>query len=378
MPHREYLVPFRLLEEKMRLIGCELLSSDELKALGMANSTATFDVSWDMAKAKGKVFKMIDSVKQFSFMNRWFIFKRNRQTTVVEAEAAAPSTNVPEPAVGRAANARNRASAVAKAASAIQKAPAAAAEAAAEAGEAGEAGEAAAARTVAVAPGPGADPAATKAFAVGQIFRFSTTASIVKDQLGIKDLGATRWLAPSAPFPIKDMEAGKEVQYPSMEHYIAGMRVKLGGKKPEVAASLFSREGTIHQRFLNDRLGLSNGGTKPLTEEQDYELLTTELAAVKKSTGNVVLKKTYGVSVDEAEWATQKDKVLEEALKQRWTGDARFHKIVETARNQGKYLLYDSTGATSNLGGSFNRNTGRIEGENRVGKIIMKLAGYPE
>jgi predicted NAD-dependent protein-ADP-ribosyltransferase YbiA (DUF1768 family) len=282
------------------------------------------------------------------------------EAVVAEAEAATaePPTNASEPAVGRAANARNRASAVAKAASAIQKDPAA--------------------RTVAVAPGPGADPAATKTFAVGQIFRFSTTASIVKDQLGIKDLGATRWLAPSAPFPIKDMEAGKEVQYPSMEHYIAGMRVKLGGKKPEVAASLFSREGTIHQRFLNDRLGLSNGGTKPLTEEQDYELLTTELAAVKKATGAVALKKTYGVSVDEAEWATQKDKVLEEALKQRWTGDARFRKIVETARNQGKYLLYDSTGATSNLGGSFNRNTGQVEGENRVGKIIMKLAGYPE
>jgi hypothetical protein len=381
MPHREYLVPFRLLEEKMRLIGCELLSSDELKALGMVNSTATFDVSWDMAKAKGKVFKMIDSVKDFSFMNRWFIFKRNRQATMAEAEAAAaaeaPAQAVPiEPAVGRAANARNRANAVAKAASAIQKS--AKYNNVVAGVEAPAAGTEAVPRTVAVAPGPAADPAATKAYAVGQIFRFSTTASIAKDQLGIKDFGAVRWLAPSAPFPIKDMEDGKEVQYPTMEHYIAGMRVKQGGKKPEVAASLFSREGTIHQRFLNDRLGISNGGTKPLTEEQDFELLTTELAAVKKATGNVLLKKTYGVSINEAEWATIKDKVVEEALKQRWTGDARFRKIVETARNQGKYLLYDSTGATTNMGGSYNRATGRIEGENKVGKIIMKLAGYPE
>jgi predicted NAD-dependent protein-ADP-ribosyltransferase YbiA (DUF1768 family) len=89
------------------------------------------------------------------------------------------------------------------------------------------------------------------------------------------------------------------------------------------------------------------------------------------------LKKNKAV-VDEAKWATEKEKVIEEGLKQRWTLDKRFRKIIETARNQGKYLLYYTPGATTNLGGKRDKNTGQIEGDNKVGKIMMKLAGYVE
>jgi hypothetical protein len=51
---------------------------------------------------------------------------------------------------------------------------------------------------------------------------------------------------------------------------------------------------------------------------------------------------------------------------------------VEAARNQNKILLYYTPGAsTSNLGGIHRRNDGRIIGENRIGKVLMRLAGYP-
>lgn len=390
MPHREYLVPFKLLEDKMRLIGCELLNAEELKELGMVNSTATFDTTWEMAKKRGTTFKMIDAVKQFSFMNRWFIFKRKRQETMAVAAVAEatsvgqpngnkgnapgpgpgpgnkgnapgpgpePGNNAPEPApnAGRSAAAKQRANAVANAASAIQKN-----------------GGVEPTRTVAVAPGPAAAP--TKSYTLGEIFQFYMDAATSKDQLGMKppDKGSARWLAPGSPFPIKD----GEVIYPSMEHYVAGMRAKLTNK-PELAETIFSREGTIHQRFLNDRLGMTNGGTKPLPEEEDHDLLKAELSAVKLAAGGVALKK-YKAVVDEAAWATQKDKVLEEAIKQRWEKDARFRKIIETARNLGKYLLYYTPGATTNLGGKRDKDSGQIEGDNKVGKIMMRLAGYPE
>jgi predicted NAD-dependent protein-ADP-ribosyltransferase YbiA (DUF1768 family) len=162
-----------------------------------------------------------------------------------------------------------------------------------------------------------------------------------------------------------------------MEHYICGMRAKLATNKPELAETIFSREGTIHQRFLNDRLGLTNGGTKTLSEEEDHDILKTELAAVKAAMGAISLKKNRAI-VDEAKWATEKQNVIEAALKQRWTLDKRFRKIVETARDQGKYLLYYTPGATTNLGGKRDRSTGQIEGDNKVGKIMMKLAGYVE
>ena len=375
-PHQEFLVPFKLLEDKMRLIGCELLTGDELKEVGMVNSSATFDVSWEMAKKKGTTFKMNTGVKEFSFLNRWFIFKRKRQESIAaavvsEAESmkAANMNAAPPPVAGRAATARSKANAIAAAATAIQNTNAAAV----TAGKKNEAQGVPLARTVGVAPGPAADPAASKSYSVGEVYQFYTDASISKDILGIEDPGATRWLAPSAPFPIKD----GEIIYPTVEHYIAGMRAKLATNKPELAETIFSREGTIHQRFLNDRLGLTNGGTKQLSEDQDHELMKTELAAVKAAMSGMALKK-HRAAVDEAKWATAKDAVIQDALKQRWTMDKRFRKIVETARNQGKYLLYYTPGATTNLGGKRDRNTGQIEGDNKVGKIIMSLAGYPE
>jgi predicted NAD-dependent protein-ADP-ribosyltransferase YbiA (DUF1768 family) len=281
----------------------------------------------------------------------------------------------PLKAVGRTAAAREKANAVATAATAIQLKPltlttTGAAPATPAPVPATPTGVLEAPRTVAVAPGPASE--APKTYAIGEVFQFYADAATSKDILGIEDKGAGRWLAPAAPFPIKD----GETIYPTMEHYIGGMRVKLATNKPELAETIFSREGTIHQRFLNDRLGMTNGGTKLLSEEEDHDILKTELSAVKSAMGGISLKKNRAI-VDEAKWATAKDGVLEEALKQRWTLDKRFRKIVETARNQGKYLLYYTAGSTTNMGGVRSR-TGQIDGENKVGKIIMKLAGYPQ
>jgi predicted NAD-dependent protein-ADP-ribosyltransferase YbiA (DUF1768 family) len=163
-----------------------------------------------------------------------------------------------------------------------------------------------------------------------------------------------------------------------MEHYIAGMRVKLASDKPELAKTLFSREGTIHQKFLTDRLALTNAGTKPLSEEEDARLLEAEVAAVKDAMRVPYLKR-YKAIVDEAAWATAKDGVIEAALEQRWTKDARFRKSIEAARGLGKYLLYYTPGSTtSNVGGVRSLATGRIEGDNKIGKVMMELAGYPQ
>ena len=69
-----------------------------------------------------------------------------------------------------------------------------------------------------------------------------------------------------------------------------------------------------------------------------------------------------------------KENVLREALSQRMRDDAEFQRIVMAAREKGKYLLYYSQSADE-LGG-VRKQDGRIEGENRVGKIIMELAEF--
>ncbi len=385
MPHKEYLVPFQLLEAKLNTIGCELLSSDELKELGLVNSTATFDVSWDMAKKLGAPYQMGPAAKEFSFLNRWFIFKRKREeaaaaAAMAEAEAAVKANNVVANAAaangrpaanngsaGRAGEARRNAAAVSKAAANAAAAPSGPPAANASLAEA----LAAPMRTVPVAAGPGAGPQAT--YLPGQVFLFYRDAAL-KDTLGIKDEGAGRWVSPTAPFPIQDPE-DETLVFPTIEHFLAGMQLKLASDKPELARTIFSRDGTIHQAKLRDRLLETNGGTRPMPAAKEHEFLKAELADVKDAMRPVALRK-YKVTLDAAKWATVKDSVLREALNQRWSKDARFRKIVEAARNQGKYLLYYTPGASgSNLGGA-RKNDGRIEGENKVGRIIMELAGF--
>jgi SAM-dependent methyltransferase len=81
--HKEYLVPFDLLVSKMRSIGLELLTRAEANRIGLEHSTAMFSESHEMAKKAKQTYNMPPAVQQFSFLNRWFIFKRK--------SAAAPS-----------------------------------------------------------------------------------------------------------------------------------------------------------------------------------------------------------------------------------------------------------------------------------------------
>ena len=80
-----------------------------------------------------------------------------------------------------------------------------------------------------------------------------------------------------------------------------------------------------------------------------------------------------------------KDQVLFQGLEHRWLNDQRFHEIVEKARGAGKYMLYLTGRKESELGGeripkSVPRNgkvEGMIDGENKVGTMIMRMAQFP-
>ncbi len=440
--HREYLVPLKLLQEKMRQIGCELvINKDELKELGLQNSTNTFDNSYEMASKAGKNFQMGPAVREFSFLNRWVIFKRKKdipfmveeevvelpgaltapgekvgvavQQTVVEeietkdvadrvetlvgmplAERAAVLTALPAALQKETVNAlpaevkNETTTAMANVSATLKKKPRVVVKTAVrpeEAGivevveeESGDVGEVDVKRTLAVEQP--VEEAAGKRYAIGELFQFYEGASL-EDILKIKDAGGGRWLSPNAPFAIPDPDNPKsdpnKVTYPSVEHYIAAMQYKLATNKPEAAVSLLSREGSIHQKYLSQRLIETNDGAKELPKKRDYELLKEESEEVKKAVRPAQFKKE-GAKFDAAKWATVKDKVLEDALGYRWKHDARLRKIVQAAKEQGKTLLYYTPGAgASNLGGIRKANTGMIQGDNRIGKILMKLAGFP-
>jgi mRNA (guanine-N7-)-methyltransferase len=74
--YTEYLVPFDLLVAKLKTIGVELLTQQEASHIGLAQSTSMFSKSYDMAKASKHTYPMTPLEKEYSFLNRWFIFRR--------------------------------------------------------------------------------------------------------------------------------------------------------------------------------------------------------------------------------------------------------------------------------------------------------------
>ena len=388
--HREYLVPFSLLTEKLATIGLELLNDAELKAMGLKQSTNMFEESYKMAAASGKKYEMPDTVKQYSFLNRWFIFKRKgMQGKQVEPDEVGspqyanfgpktPDFGPKTPEFGRA---EAKELAVKQKAMPKDAIPIPGVEGAYQlpivpfeevvpvpklAAAPAPLG-AKAPKPLAVAP-PGA-PRTT--FEINDLLQFHIDITPI-DKLKLGDKNASRWLSPIAPFPITD----DGVEYPSLEHFIGAMKYKVATDKANKAPQLFGTEGSIHQASMRKKLAKELGG-KVLTEDERFDLYKEEMAAINAATKPAGFKQ-QGAKYDEGAWSANKRDVLMEGLGQRWNNDARFRKIVEAARNQGKYLLYSvGTTGTSDIGGIYKPKEKRIEGDNLIGKLIMELAGFP-
>jgi predicted NAD-dependent protein-ADP-ribosyltransferase YbiA (DUF1768 family) len=385
--HREYLVPFSLLTEKLATIGLELLNAAELKAMGLKQSTNMFEESYKMAAASGKKYEMPDTVKQYSFLNRWFIFKR-KGTQAKEEESTTPKYGAEE-AMGKQAAAPREGPFTPKTPDfgdlpkrkpmPKDAIPIPGFEGAYELpivpfvdDEVVPVPKLAAAPAPLGAKAPQPQPGAPRTtFEINDLLQFHIDITPI-DKLKLGDKNASRWLSPIAPFPVTD----DGVEYPSLEHFIGAMKYKVATDKANKAPQLFGTEGSIHQASMRKKLAKELGG-KVLTEDERFELYKEEMAAINAATKPAGFKQ-QGAKYDEGAWSANKRDVLMEGLGQRWNNDARFRKIVEAARNQGKYLLYSvGTTGTSDIGGIYKPKEKRIEGDNLIGKLIMELAGFP-
>jgi hypothetical protein len=367
LPHREYLVPFGLLTEKMRSIGCELCNAEELKELGLENSTALFSKSHAMATKMGRKFPMTPAVEQFSFLNRWFIFRRKGDIGIVEpvnmgktvssrteVSKVKPSILVKNPADGENLEAE------------LQNLATAENEAAAPLAHMTKATVAGAAVAVA--------ERGRRQYAPSEVLQFHLEAPII-DRLKIGKKLALRILAPGWPFIIKDPVTPSET-YPSIEHFMAGMLYKHATDKPGLSQALFCPTGKIHQKFLRERDSEKGvgAGAKELSEDRNAELLVQEMKEVHAEIRLSGIKRA-GVKFNSAKWEGMKDNILEEAVRQRYTTDAEFRVIVDAAKQQGKTLLFYTGSASSEYGGKQTKDK-YLEGENKLGKTIMKVAGF--
>jgi hypothetical protein len=380
--HTEYLVSFDFLTEKLKEIGFALLTEAEIAALPNSallrkKSTDLFGPTYDKATTK---YPMTQTEKDFSFLSRWFIFKRGGEVDIEELPEGEKAVNVLEGA---------EAEELASIATSIKP----------RASEGAKVASAAAAAKEANAPFK--LPEADKHFEAAEVYYFGPETSL-GNTLGIdapankskskkgtedKEDRYSRIIAPFWYFPIIDEDDAEKTEYPSLEAYWAAMKIKhagMGSEPGKLAKRLFSTtEGKIH-RDVNELMtaDMRNAPTdtpKELRDKQTKRLLL-ELSMIRKRMVNTSLLTDYKIRIDEAKWNDVKDSFYRKGFEQRWQKDAMFHRIVETAREKGKYLLYNVSstkyGAATGEFAGVRRKDGTIDGGNLYGRLIMEIAKF--
>ena len=389
--HREYLVPWELFVAKMKSIGCELVPADELKELGLRKSTNLFEESYRMATEKApKKFPMNDTVKQFSFLNRWYIFKRTSEGIAegnVDIATLAKQVVAP-PVLAEMTNEERVALTAASAAvrtavvddtmmpSMVRPGSLAAAEAAKAAAIPKDESVVVAAPTT-IAPVAAAAPSGVGALAVqeermkyvpAKFIRFNESSVEKEAKLKLPTKYASyalRYLSPGGQFPIRDTTDPSDTKiYPSITHFLAGMMMKYASKKPDLGWTTFSQEGTIHIQYE----GLKKASGQ-LTKVKEFEFMRQEADTVESKLKEELIKSN--TKFDTTLWNVKKKELLEAAIKQRFARDKWFCVIVDAAVTGGKYLVYEKP--NSELGATIDKAS-MIQGPNVYGKTIMQLA----
>jgi hypothetical protein len=232
-----------------------------------------------------------------------------------------------------------------------------------------------------------------KYLTAAQLFRFGPD---VKTNQGVDisfqekpDEHAAQYMSLIGPFPIPD-EENEAIMYPTIEHYLAAMKVKKASKKlkgastkadytSDLAKNLFSMDGQIHKDMLEER----SKARPPIVEdsERDYEYLLSEVVKVRKAATDLSLKR-YNIAIDDTMWSVIKDEALYYALEYRMNRDARFQNAVLTIIRDGRDLLYSTKNTGKNaataeeLGGErllAGPKKHTIKGENKVGNMLMDI-----
>lgn len=364
--HDEYLVSFPYFTERMKEIGFELLNDQELKEVGLNASTNMFGTSYSMMKDSGKKYYMPPSIEQFSFLNRWFIFKKRKDAGEEEEEEEyIPLVNT------RKKNATITTEETQQ--EIIEDNPITAESVASNEEEMLESEVERESLTTAKRTIPVEKAAAapnTKTYTSNQVVNFYIDATLDDKKLKMGDKGAARWLDPISPFPIQDTNG---IEYPSIDHFLAGMMYKYGADSPLLAESTFTSDGTIHSSFRRKRMIETQATKKPTSEDTDFKLLKAERTEIHKMITEAAFKKAK-VVYNGSKYAAKKDELLEYAVKYRYDHDKRLRDILDAARLNHKYLLYYTPGTTANdLGGQRKMND-VIQGDNKLGKLYMKFA----
>ena len=331
--HTEYLVSWDYLKEKAAEVGLELLTAEDLAGLGLNASTQMFK---DALESAGKRYDMSDALKRYSFLNRWYIFRRvadrrpeplsvTVRPQVSERPALAPAMGT-TPAPASVTAPTNLPQLVV---SEVATAPAA---------------------EVATEDSP-----------------FLISASAAPDQrLGTELADWSRYMSLGTLVHLEDKfsDSGGAV-FPSVEAAIAAAKFQVATDKPELGPTVFGLGSALNQKFETLRAGLA-GNAEALAKSVDDQVAQTRILS------GAAKMKSLGAKWNPADWDKRKEEVYRVYLQQRYEVDARFREMVNAIKEKGPIMLVNGK-EYNELGVGVRADGSLAGGDNKVGKIMMSL-----
>jgi hypothetical protein len=349
--HTEYLVSWAYLQERMSEIGLELLTPEDQAAMGLSASSQLFK---DALESAGKRYDMSDALKRYSFLNRWYIFKRidakRPMPLSAEARVKPPILSLPS----------------------------------------GPSEKVKVGRTVETEEAPTLE---VKEVAKPFLIDSSQT---YDDRLGPDYLDWPRYLSLGIIVPAGIIDkmvqnpasigggaaaagAAAPSKYPSVEAAIAAAKYQVATDKPELGPQIFRVDGALNQKFEAERLRLAGNDAAIRKTMDDQVGQTRTLSGAAKMKG-------FKAIWNKADWDEEKERVYRVYLKERYYDDERFKEIVDRVTKMAKENPFVSAdgvvhpelmlvnGTEYNELGVGVKDGNVVGGDNKVGKWFMELS----
>ena len=360
--HTEYLVSWAYLQAQLATAGFELLTPAECAEIGLSASSQMFSETWAAAQAAGETYAMSDAVQRFSFLNRWYVFKRRadrRPAPPTAGVVAAPPVGLTEVRPERLTEARPAAAA---ALSAIPEGK----EAETETTEAAAIAAAAPLAEKEVAPELDVielPPEKSGPFLVN--FPKQKEDGRLGDAL--KDWPRYMTLGTLVEIPDR---TDATIKYPSVEAAIASAKFQVATTLPDKGSQLFRVEGTIHQNFERERERMRAEGR---TAEMLDKTIDDQVNATRIESSQNRIQKTYKSTWNNDAWLAAREGVYRDYIKRRFDADARFRQMIQAIRATGEEILFANGKEPNALGVGVLDDGTIVGGDNMVGKIMMSL-----
>jgi len=357
--HTEYLVSWAYLRERLSEIGLELLTPEDQATMGLTASSQLFK---DALETAGKRYDMSDALKRYSFLNRWYIFKRIEAKRPMplshEARVRPPTLTLPSQDKSERLKVGSE-----KVVVELEEAPKL------EVTEVAKPFLIDSSQTYDDRLGPDFLDW-PRYLSLGILVSKGITDKMVPNPASIGGGGSAAAVAGGAAEPSK---------YPSVEAAIAAAKYQVATDKPELGPQIFRVEGALHQKFESERLRLVGNDAAVRKTVDDQVGQTRTLSGAAKMKG---FKATW----DKAEWDEEKERVYRAYLKERYYDDERFKEIVDRVTKLAKETPYVSAdgvvhpelmlvnGTEYNELGVGVKDGVVVGGDNKVGKWFMELS----